>query len=199
MVRADVDPVLDQAVIEIEWGMADALPFPLCLSSHTVDCRRIGDVSVAHGNVILVDHGRSETDEPWVVDGTDVPGPCGCEGSVQEILRIPKPFAIALRRPGLTFSQPLPDDATTRALLEQDPRASLPWIQLAATSPDELTEAWRPVTDLLASAADDPDFLVEVDDDLTAHLRFGDHGSGRRPETDTRFTPALPGRQWRRR
>jgi hypothetical protein len=191
MVRADRDPVLDQAIIEIEWNVADALSFPLCLSSRTVDCRRIGDVSVVRGNVILVDHGRTRRDKPVCVCWTDVPGPCACDGSVQETLRVAKPFAMTLERPGVAFAQPLPAGASAWALLQQDPRASLSQIQLAATAdrpkPAPAAQPWRPVPDLLASATDDPDYVVEVDDDLTAHLRFGDHGIGRRPEAGTCF------------
>ncbi len=44
-------------VTEITWFDEDALPFPLCLSSDTYD-----DVSVALGNIVLADHGRTIDD-----------------------------------------------------------------------------------------------------------------------------------------
>ena len=53
-------------VLNIEWAREDALPFPLCLWEVSVD----GDVgnqqpvSVALGNIILADHGRTVADEP---------------------------------------------------------------------------------------------------------------------------------------
>ncbi|HEX2204983.1 MAG TPA: hypothetical protein VHG91_16860, partial [Longimicrobium sp.] len=49
-------------ITEIEWGPGDALPFALCLSSTTDaehGARSVADVSVARGNVVLADHGRS--------------------------------------------------------------------------------------------------------------------------------------------
>jgi predicted phage baseplate assembly protein len=54
------DALYDQPVLEVEWAQEDALGFPLCLSSlGGEDCRPLTDVSVARGNVILVDHGAS--------------------------------------------------------------------------------------------------------------------------------------------
>ncbi|MFI7101147.1 putative baseplate assembly protein [Streptomyces sp. NPDC050161] len=61
-VTPSVDQLADQPVLEVTWAADDALAFPLCLS--TVggrDCAPVGDVSVARGNVVLVDHGRSLT------------------------------------------------------------------------------------------------------------------------------------------
>jgi hypothetical protein len=43
-------------VTEIAWSEADALPFPLCL---TVEDRPELAISVARGNIVLVDHGRT--------------------------------------------------------------------------------------------------------------------------------------------
>ena len=49
-------------VAEIAWAPEDALPFPLCLST-VIDDERVRDISVARGNVVLADHGRTITDE----------------------------------------------------------------------------------------------------------------------------------------
>ncbi|MFD0165166.1 putative baseplate assembly protein [Streptomyces decoyicus] len=55
-----VDRLDDQPVLEVTWAPADALAFPLCLSTRGgSDCVPVGDVSVARGNVVLADHGRS--------------------------------------------------------------------------------------------------------------------------------------------
>ncbi len=55
-------------VTEIQWAPADALPFPLCLSSTYVDAagdqQTVTDVSVAFGNVVLADHGVSLSGKP---------------------------------------------------------------------------------------------------------------------------------------
>lgn len=53
------DPVTAYAVTDIVWDDADALPFPLCLSSISEDKVALPDVSVAWGNIVLCDHGVS--------------------------------------------------------------------------------------------------------------------------------------------
>ncbi|MFD8392382.1 putative baseplate assembly protein [Streptomyces sp. NPDC059680] len=56
------DELYEQPVLEVTWSQGDALTFPLCLSARGgLDCALITDVSVARGNAVLVDHGRSLT------------------------------------------------------------------------------------------------------------------------------------------
>jgi predicted phage baseplate assembly protein len=52
----------------------------------------------------------------------------------------------------------------------------------------EVTTTWTPEPDLLANGATDTHFVVEVESDGSAHLRFGDDTNGRRPESGTVFT-----------
>ncbi|MFF4378226.1 putative baseplate assembly protein [Kitasatospora sp. NPDC001547] len=85
-----VDELYEQPVVEVAWAPEDALAFPVCLSAHGgSDCGPIDDVSVARGNVVLVDHGRSLTfcggaPETFAVPPEPVrvapcgPGGCGC-------------------------------------------------------------------------------------------------------------------------
>src|SRR5262249_44863799 len=47
---------------------------------------------------------------------------------------------------------------------------------------------WEARPDLLGSERDDAHFVVEVDDQSVARLRFGDDAHGRRPFADTKFT-----------
>ncbi|MEU6116029.1 putative baseplate assembly protein [Streptomyces sp. NPDC047117] len=55
-----VDRLDGQPVLEVTWAQEDALTFPLCLSTRGgTECAPVDDVSVARGNVTLVDHGRS--------------------------------------------------------------------------------------------------------------------------------------------
>ncbi|MEV6077829.1 putative baseplate assembly protein [Streptomyces sp. NPDC052069] len=57
-----VDRLSGQPVLEATWAREDALAFPLCLSTRGgPGCEPVADVSVARGNVVLVDHGRSLT------------------------------------------------------------------------------------------------------------------------------------------
>ena len=69
-VESGIDVLYDQPTLEIEWAAEDALPFPLCISAigRAPECRYREDVSIAHGNVLLVDHGRHvESTESWEV------------------------------------------------------------------------------------------------------------------------------------
>ena len=57
-----VDRLADQPALEVTWAPEDALDFPVCLSTRGgPGCLPVEDVSVARGNVVLVDHGRSLT------------------------------------------------------------------------------------------------------------------------------------------
>jgi len=72
------------------------------------------------------------------------------------------------------------------ALMTYDPNLALPVITLSGTS-DVTTETWSPQPDLLESGESDTVFVVEVESDGTATLRFGDDTNGRIPESDTQF------------
>ncbi|MFJ2554460.1 MULTISPECIES: putative baseplate assembly protein [unclassified Streptomyces] len=55
-----VDRLADQPVLEVTWAARDALGFPVRLATRGGPrCGPVEDVSVARGNVVLVDHGRS--------------------------------------------------------------------------------------------------------------------------------------------
>ncbi len=57
-VRRSVDELYDQPLLEVAWDREDALTFPFCISSRGgPECEEI-EVGVAHGNVVLVEHGR---------------------------------------------------------------------------------------------------------------------------------------------
>lgn len=192
-VTPSTDPVLGRLVIEVEWEPEDALPFSLCLSARlgSPDCRWIGDVSVARGNVVLVDHGRraGETLDP--VEQEDVPGPCACEGSVLDHTRRPLLFRPGLQGAPITFAEPLAPGLSAFSSIPQDPRRGLPSIVLTETSDDGAPAAtWEPRPDLLASAAADRHFVAEIDDEGQAQLRFGDGELGRQPAGGTRFDTA---------
>ncbi len=171
----NTDPV---PVTEIEWHAEDALPFPLCLKMVEVppEERTPGDpavqpVSVALGNVVLADHGRTIADEelPPVppaghyrprLKHTDVTHCTRC-GPDDEVLQ----------------------DRPASALLVQDPRQALPAVQL-----HDGDERWNPQRDLLASDRFATEFVAEMDNQGRANLRFGDGVYGRRPTTGTVLT-----------
>ncbi len=80
--------------------------------------------------------------------------------------------------------------ATLKLLAAYDGSGPLP-AELRAALLDDLRllrGVWIPVRDLLASGPHDAHFVVEIDDDGYAHIRFGDGETGRRPLAGTRFT-----------
>lgn len=61
-VQQGEDELYEQPVLEVSWAPEDALTFAVCLSARGgPDCALLTDVSVARGNVVLVDHGRDIT------------------------------------------------------------------------------------------------------------------------------------------
>ena len=80
------------------------------------------------------------------------------------------------------LARPVSAAATTRGA----PRSARPSVELAGTLL-AATEPWRPQLDLLSSGGDAAEFVVEVEHDGAATLRFGDGVHGRRPETGTVF------------
>ena len=178
-------------VTEIQWGSDDALPFPLCISAQ-LDSEHGGAVksgiSVARGNMVLTDHGLTITKEPL----GPVPPPTQFRSLiVADRCNPPAPepvlprFRPRLAREPLTQVVPVVDPAApASSMLTGDPRKALPAIQLH----DNTGRSWQLVADLLASDALANDFVVEVDDDGTAQLRFGDDTNGARPLAGTLFS-----------
>jgi hypothetical protein len=161
------DPLNNTPVAEIEWYPLDALPFPLCLSAADPSTGGVGiftDVSVARGNIALADHGRTFAGEALV------PAIVPMEGR----------YRPHLQRGGITHRVAY-DDAAARArpangLLAQDPRAALPAVEL-----DGDDAVWLPRRDLLNSDRFASEFVVEMENDGRASLRFGEGVHGRAP------------------
>jgi hypothetical protein len=74
------------------------------------------------------------------------------------------------------------------ALLHFDAKPAIPAITL--TSVLHGTTTWKPQYDLLADSPTDANFVMEVESDGTARLRFGDDVNGLRPQPDSVFTAA---------
>jgi hypothetical protein len=211
-VEEGFDPLRDQPIVEIEWQKEDALPFPFCISARlpAPDCTLVEDISVARGNVILVDHGETvdEPEELGQVEEKGAIGECACEGSAVEVTYLPDTFEPVLKQTPLTFSEPLAKGSLpASSVLKQDARKALPQFILTGLpglcqdagdqgepkaregiDAEDPEWKWYPQTDLLSSEGGDQDFVVEVDDDGYAHLRFGDGDVGRMPEACTIFT-----------
>lgn len=183
------DPVTAAPVTEIVWHPDDALPAPLCISSLGDDNQLIEGISVARGNMLLADHGRS-------IDGEalgEVPAPrlrYARTGSQHCDRPSPTPIAARFRprleRGPLTRAAQYSASASAASAVRWQQDEIIPGITLRGTLAGE-TRVWTARGDLLSSAPKDPCFVVETDNSGRASLRFGDDTNGRRPPPGTRF------------
>lgn len=169
-----LDPVLP--LLKVTWDRSEALNFPLCLSARTRDDTLINHVSVARGNTVLVDHGR--TVDPEHFDYSKKPVPAD------------QRFYLQLSKGPLTFQcQPadmryridptigaLPDSA--RHGLDCTAGEAQPAVALVATTPIG-KHLWTAVPHLLDSPPYARHFVAETDNLGRARLRFGDGQYGR--------------------
>jgi hypothetical protein len=196
------DPLNGNPVTDIAWQAEDALPFPLCIANSIgTDENRVSftGVSAALGNMVMVDHGRTA--------GTPIENLPQSIGTVGAGRR----FRPALPEPYLTFAGPNPYKNAGTTLADGtivgsctaagtvDPTTSLP-LALAVTGtltipnplggpPEIQTNTWTALRSLFDPAlADSPfAFVVEVETDGSAYLRFGDGVDGALPDPQTVF------------
>jgi hypothetical protein len=179
-------PPLD--LLEVEWEPSDAPPFPVCLVTADDQGAAIRNVSVARGNMVLVDHGRT-VDEQITVDQARAraglePRPSAPLGSDERlVLRLAGGPTTWTTGPVGSYGQPRP----ARYELTGPPAAMTPWVQASIQVGGQLFD-WESVTDLLASPPTARRFVVEVDNDGASHLRFGDDEYGLRPAGATIFS-----------
>ena len=198
-VTPDGDPLYDaerggRPVLRIVWCAEDALTFPLCLSAvmpaPDCDCRE--GISVARGNVILVDQGQTLPPENLGTVPTETSAAsCATDCAPATVSLTPGRFRPQLGQTPLTFAQPLPHCVCAAPVVVQNPRQALAEITLTSTVEGpggDVTTTWTPAYDLLESGPDDARFVVEVDDAGVAHLRFGNGDEGREPEAGATFS-----------
>jgi hypothetical protein len=196
-VTPGTDPLYDaehggRPVVEIEWCSEDALTFPLCISARMpapdCDCRE--NISVARGNVVLVDHGATVTEPLGTVPVERSAATCATDCEPATTVLTPGRFRPVLKQTPLTFAQDLPPCGCASVVFAQDPRRALPRVMLTGTltTPQGArTTTWAPRADLLDAAPGDAAFVAEIDDDGDAHLRFGNGRQGRVPDAGTAF------------
>jgi len=205
------DPLTNDPITEIVWAPADALTFPLCVSSTTDaahGAKELTDVSVARGNIVLVDHGQTITNESlgqmpdttlFMAPGNN-PTPCTPLAPVPVPTRYRPTLSQApLTQQGQVQATPTTSGATTPVSAAFDPTApatdamnwstddAIPALTLTGSLNSTVT-SWQALRTLLESGADATDFVAEVDDNGAAHLRFGDNEHGTRPQAGTAFT-----------
>jgi hypothetical protein len=185
-----VDPIgmVDEAgarsplpVVNVSWGAADAVPFELCASARAPDGRFIDGVSLARGNIVLVDHGRSVG--PERVGVAPAPAASGLDLG-------PARFRPRLSQQPLTHAAPPPRGLGRGAnggvpppgtAAEAFPSSLDDLLPRALALLDDEGRTWSPCRDLVGSDAAALDFVAEVDDEGVAWLRFGDGRNGARP------------------
>ncbi len=176
-ITAQQDPLSGAAILRVVWHSGDALPFDLCLQAQVdvAGTPQLRTISVARGNMVLADQGRR------------LQGDAARPG-----LEPPAPTARGNYRPRLdsgelSFAEPYRHrDASllpAHALLTQDPRRALALVSL-----NDGDNTWTVQWDLLASDRFATDFIVEMENDSRAYLRFGDGKLGKRPGDGDRFT-----------
>ncbi|WNL45690.1 putative baseplate assembly protein [Dyella sp. BiH032] len=135
------------------------------------------------------------TDDCWLVPGTTAYGCCGCDGAVLDVARPPSCTGHRLPVAPLTWAEPLPMQAPVCQLLARDPRRALPQLavyggplaNVLVTGTPGAAWRWEARQDLLESGPDDRHYVVEVDDEGVAQLRFGDGTLGRQPQAGDFF------------
>ncbi|OPY56689.1 MAG: Baseplate J-like protein [Methanosaeta sp. PtaU1.Bin112] len=176
------DPLNDQALTEIQWDSADALPFPLCLSSKT-DIKHkqqyIENVSIAQGNVILVDHGRSISQEELPIVGDDIR-----YNPVLKLQPVTRQGSAKEKKKQNYARIPFDQQAPATDAFQWDMRYVLPaiWLQ---TGGEEAT--WNPQHDLIGSSRFSREFVLESDEDGKSRLHFGDGILGLKPSPGSRL------------
>jgi Baseplate J-like protein len=187
----------DVRVVDIEWAAADALPFALCLWEVTVDGEESErePASVAMGNIVLADHGKTIHDEAlppvpaanFALTKVQPRSVSACE----EQLIIPTAPRYRPRLGSSPVTQRTPYDpakpprsatATTVLSIEDRLRLPSPEVNLRESG---VEGGWKARRELLNSGPTDKAFVVEVETDGSAYLRFGDGTLGLRPASDT--------------
>jgi hypothetical protein len=194
-IKRIVDPINNIKLVEIWWDDEDALKFPLCInkskSPDTVtdnldDDSDLEIISVARGNVVLADHGYTVKNEEL----EDVPRSAIYYPKVgKHPIAFVSPFIPADSAYSSIYIKRQEDRIPDPAILVKEGKADT----VLGTSNDGNIEdgaqngqtfiEWRPVRDLLSSDKFANEFVVEIDNDNTAYLRFGDGKNGKRPDS----------------
>lgn len=170
------DALTGTGVMNIRWYDDDALPFSLCLNSEIENELQAGDESlslneksVARGNLVLADFGYTQQNTSIVANTDDN-----------------TTYYPELPEKEITVAVPYEHEEARKTgantILVQNPHEALPVVSLF-----DGREVWRVKQDILGSDRFAKEFVVETEQDGTAHLRFGDDQSGKKPAND--FTP----------
>ncbi len=175
------DPIEAVDVTRVTWSAADALTFPLCLSSKLASGEYEERISLARGNLVLADHGCRVTE--WH------PGDPADPEALRTVVG-PRPYRFRLQQGPLSFRVPPPPErespAPATAFLATDSRRAQAQVTDLVVTSDTGSQDWGalasdpPPPDLLESGPLDRRFTVETDNEGRAWIRFGDGEYGQR-------------------
>ena len=175
-------------VVEITWADADALPFALCLRNvpDPADATALVPVSVARGNVALVEHGRTL---PLEVEESGTLVPRETLTAATAIRYRPRLAATGIApRARITLEDgtigQLDADAPAAVALVTEARSAVPAVHVREVDTRLL---WTAQRDLLDGDAFERAFVAEAEDDGSITLRFGDGVNGASPAPGTRL------------
>ena len=187
-VTSNIDELNNTPVIEISWSPEDALPFPFCLGEVAFTSNNSKEqklVSVARGNVVLVDHGYTVVPDEFLgcvpEKGKFRPHlskkPLTHKGPFDPTLPASSAFNYNVREvyPDIT----LKEQYESRCVEEKEKNKKIMMINEDAKD----VKKWYPRRDLLSSDEFAYEFVVEMENDGTAYIRFGD------PKTKSGRTP----------
>ena len=178
-VQPSSDPLDAQPLTHVAWDRADALQFPLCLSTELQDGAPVDRVSVARGNLVLADHGQT-VNEWHPVDPSEPKSEGISTGKL--------PYRFRLKESPLSFRLPVARNAAAASLLDpsdEDLHDAGAQVSLDIQTSLQVLEDWQPVPDLLDSDRFDLHFVPEVDNGGRVLLRFGNGQHGMAPPDDS--------------
>lgn len=161
-------------LLEVIWREEDALPFALCLSKRPAPTELWENLSIARGNVAPCDHGRT------VEEDLALPAPRGNRAGGMSTRLGLGPLTFQAMPPEPKWGADL-KLAQSRHDLGAAPHETQPAVALRLHTPPNETEVWTSVPHLLDSGALDTHFVVDVEADGRAEIRFGDDEYGRSP------------------
>lgn len=147
-----VDPVTKQRLVDVEWAADDALRFPICVSSvgpAELGCQRNDRVSVARGNMVLVDHGQMIDEPEWLGEVHYVQPLATCDADDALLPEAVGPARGELLRPvlresDLTFAAPIDRTKSARKIFDQKPDDAVPALTVYGFPiADEPADAYR--------------------------------------------------------
>ncbi|HUH98330.1 MAG TPA: putative baseplate assembly protein [Anaerolineales bacterium] len=153
------DPLTSQDLTRVHWGSGDALTKQFCIATICADGSTLGGVSVACGNIVPASHGSTQQ-QP-----VNVPPAAPLEEICKPLPLPPaEPFSFVLEQAPLTFTTETGDPRDGHSTLE----ISIP-----------PTDDWHERRTLVESGEFDQDFVVDVNEEGVATIRFGDGTYGR--------------------